>query len=111
MEADGLAELLEHHEPTVIAAGGGEVLHPDSRERLCRPGVTAVWLDASPAFLASRVAPTPHRPLLQGDHSPREVLSRLHQHRAALYAEVADLTIDSKPLPHTPAPPKTQLAH
>src|SRR3546814_4649579 len=77
MEADVLAELLEHHEPTVIAAGGGVVLHPDSRERLCRPGVTAVWLDASPAFLASRVAPKPHRPLLQGDQSPREVLERL----------------------------------
>src|SRR3546814_1448522 len=94
MEADVLAELLEHHEPTVIAAGGGVVLHPDSRERLCRPGVTAVWLDASPAFLASRVAPKPHRPLLQGDQSPREVLERLHPPPAGPHAGVGDVNIE-----------------
>ena len=55
IEADVLEELLEHHEPTVVAAGGGVVLREDSRERLKRPLVTTVWLDASPAFLASRV--------------------------------------------------------
>src|SRR3546814_19279767 len=78
MEADVLAELLEHHEPTVIAAGGGVVLHPDSRERLCRPGVPAVWLEATPAFLATPVAPNPPPPILHADPSPTARTHRTH---------------------------------
>lgn len=97
IEADVLEELLEHHESTVIAAGGGVVLREESRARLQRPSVTTVWLDASPAFLASRVTRKPHRPLLHGEDSPRDVLDRLHQERAPLYAEVADITVVVEP--------------
>jgi shikimate kinase len=110
IEADVLEELLEHHEPTVIATGGGVVLRPESRRRLQAPEVTVVWLDAVPAFLASRVEGRSHRPLLAGDEPARDVLTRLHAERAPLYAEVADLTIDVQPFHRDDDEPRTALA-
>lgn len=109
LEAEVLEDLLEHHDATVIAAGGGVVLSPESRERLRRPEVTVVWLDADPAFVASRVSAKPNRPLLDGA-DPRELLTRLHRERAPLYAEVADLTVEVAPFHHEEEHPKRALA-
>ena len=94
----------------MIAAGGGLVVRAENRARLRRPDVTVVFLDASPAFLASRVANRPQRPLLDGAESPREVLTRLHAERAALYAEVADLAVDVEPFHATEEKPKRAMA-
>lgn len=110
IESDVLEELLEHHEPTVIASGGGVVLSGENRHRLRQPWVTVVWLDAGPAFLASRVEAKPHRPLLAGDESAREVLTRLHAERAPLYAEVADLVVEVEPFHRDEEKPKRALA-
>lgn len=110
IEADVLEELLEHHEPAVIASGGGVVLSPKNRARLRQPSVTVVWLDASPAFLASRAAAKPHRPLLAGEESPRDVLTRMHEERAPLYAEVADVVVDVEPFHAPDETPKKALA-
>lgn len=110
IEADVLEELLEHHEPTVIASGGGVVLTGENRHRLQQPNVTVVWLDASPAFLASRVEAKAHRPLLRGAETAREVLTRLHDERADLYREVADAVVDVEPFHHAEDKPKRALA-
>lgn len=110
LEADVLEELLERHDPTVIASGGGVVLRDDSRERLRHPAVTVVWLDAGPAFLASRVEGKPHRPLLATDEPARDVLERLHRERAPLYEEVADLRVDVEPFHRDEDKPKRALA-
>ncbi|MFP5255999.1 MAG: shikimate kinase [Acidimicrobiia bacterium] len=110
IEADVLEELLEHHEPAVIASGGGVVLNGENRRRLQQPSVTTVWLHASPAFLASRAQAKPHRPLLAGDASPREVLERLHAERADLYREVADVVVDVEPFHRAEDKPKRALA-
>jgi shikimate kinase len=110
LEADTFEELLEHREPCVIASGGGLVLRAESRARLRRPDVTVVFLDASPAFLASRVANRPQRPLLDGAGSARDVLTRLHTERAALYAEVADITVDVEPFHAAEEKPKRAMA-
>lgn len=110
LEADTFEELLEHHEPCVIAGGGGLVLRADNRARLARPDVTVVFLDASPAFLASRVQGKPHRPLLLGDESTIDVLTRLHATREPLYAEVADITVDVEPFHERDKKPKQALA-
>lgn len=109
IEADVLEELLEHHEPAVIASGGGVVLTGESRQRLRQPTVTVVWLDASPSFLASRVEHQGHRPLLAGEE-PRDVLTRLHAERAPLYEEVADLVVDVEPFDEADDQPKRSLA-
>ncbi len=110
IEADVLEELLEHQEPAVIASGGGVVLNGDNRSRLRQPHVTTVWLDARPAFLASRVEAKAHRPLLAGAETPREVLERLHAERVELYREVADLVVDVEPFHQDEDKPKKVLA-
>jgi shikimate kinase len=110
VEADVLARLLEDPERMVLAAGGGVVLRAENRARLTDPGVTVVWLDADPAFLASRIEKKAHRPLLAGDESPREVLARLHRERAALYGEVADLRVAVEPFHRDADKPKQALA-
>lgn len=93
-EAAVLAELLAGPEPLVIATGGGAVLDPASR-RLLVSGPVVVWLQAPTATLVDRVAhpSAPDRPLL--DEGPEVVLDRLARERGSLYAEVADLSIDS----------------
>jgi shikimate kinase len=110
LEADTFEELLEHHEPCVIASGGGLVLSADSRARLRRPDVTVVHLDAGPSFLASRVAGKTHRPLVSGDEPPLSVLTRLHAERSPLYAEVADITVAVEPFHAHEEKPKQALA-
>lgn len=110
IEADVLEELLEHHTPAVIASGGGVVVTAESRRRLADPAITVVWLDASPAFLASRIEQREHRPLLAGHESPRDVLERLHAERAPLYAEVADIVVDVEPFHRGQEKPKKALA-
>lgn len=110
IEADVLEELLEHHRPAVIATGGGVVLREDNRERLKRPDVTVVWLDARPSFLASRVEGRTHRPLLSGDEPAHDVLARLHAERAPLYAAVADITVDVEPFNDDDQKPRTAVA-
>ncbi len=110
LESDTFEELLEHHEPCVIASGGGLVLRTDNRARLRRPDVTVVFLDAGPAFLASRVAGKTHRPLITDAESAREILTGLHAERAPLYAEVADITVAIEPFHAGEEKPKHALA-
>jgi shikimate kinase len=110
LEADTFEELLEHHEPCVIASGGGLVLRSDNRARLRRRDLTVVFLDAGPAFLASRVEGKTHRPLLQGPEPARVVLDRLHAERAPLYAEVADIIVAVEPFHAQEEKPKRALA-
>lgn len=110
LESDTFEELLEHHEPCVIASGGGLVLRSDNRGRLRRRDVTVVLLDAGPAFLASRVEGKAHRPLVNGATSALELLTRLHAERSPLYAEVADLTVAVEPFHAREEKPKQALA-
>jgi len=110
LEADTFEELLEHHEPCIIASGGGLVLRSDNRSRLRRHDVTVVFLDAGPRFLASRVEGKPHRPLLHGAEPTRDVLNRLHAERSPLYAEVADITVAVEPFHDREEKPKRALA-
>ncbi len=110
LEADTFEELLEHHEPCVIASGGGLVLRSDNRIRMRRREVTVVFLDATPAFLASRVSRKAHRPLLHGSEAPLEVLTGLHATRAPLYAEVADITVPIEPFQTSTDKPKQAIA-
>ena len=77
--------------PCVIAAPGGVVLDPAVRAALVDAFV--VWLRTDPATLAGRVRPGDHRPLLSD--RPFEVLRSMAVDRSHLYAEVADVTIDT----------------
>ena len=109
-EARHLHRLLGADVPTVVAAGGGVVLQADNRARLGEGDVTVVWLDAEPAFLASRAEAKPHRPLLAQGASARDVFERLDRERRPLYEEVADVTIDVQPFHAEEAKPKAAMA-
>ncbi len=108
LEADVMAELLAGA-PRVVAAGGGAVTDPVTRRALTDPAVTVVFLDGSPAFLASRAEARPSRPLLVGTDA-RSTFERLHAERGAWYREVADIVVDIEPFHAGHAKPKAALA-
>lgn len=91
-ESAQLAELSAR-EGIVLATGGGAVLSADNR-RLLRERGYVIWLDASVDAQLARLARDRHRPLLQAPDR-RERLEHLAVQRNALYAETADLRIDS----------------
>lgn len=76
----------------VIATGGGAVLAEENRECLRTRGMV-VYLDVSPNQLYERTRRDKNRPLLQVEN-PLQRLQALHDARAPLYREVADLIID-----------------
>ncbi len=92
LESSVLAEIIASEEPSVIAAAGGIVLRPENRDLLADAG-TVVWLRAPVEVLLERVATGTHRPALAED--PEGTLRAMERDREPLYAEVADLTVDT----------------
>jgi shikimate kinase len=114
LEAQVLEDLLARDDAPVIASGGGVVVREANRKLLTEhEDVLVVWLNASPAFLASRIeqkAQKAHRPLLAGDEPARAVLERLSAERGPLYAEVADLEVLVQPYHEAHDKPKRTIA-
>jgi shikimate kinase len=92
LEVSVLAELLDRTEPSVIAAAGGIVLRQENRDALAHAG-TVVWLRAPVEVLLSRVVNGSHRPALAED--AEGTLRSMERDREPLYAEVADVTVDT----------------
>lgn len=109
LESALLSELLAVETPLLIASGGGVVTVEANREALRRPDVLVIHLDATPAFLASRVQRKADRPLLQGQDL-RTVLGRLHAERARWYEEVADERVDVDAFHERASQPKKAMA-
>jgi shikimate kinase len=91
-ESAALGEGLAARTPAIIAVAAGVILETDDRRRMTDAGLV-VWLDAPPAVLAARAARGEHRPFLDAD--PAGWLEAQGAQRAPLYAEVADLRIDT----------------
>ncbi len=89
-EARLLAELCEQP-GQVVATGGGVILRPENRA-LLRAQPRVVYLQATVAELWSRLRHDRKRPLLQGK-DPRARIEQMHSDRAALYEEVAKITV------------------
>ena len=89
--------LAAETSPTVLSVGGGALLNAENCEILRRNSFV-VWLSAPAPVLWQRVAADAHsgdgRPPLT-DHDPREELSRLLAAREPLFAQAADLRIDT----------------
>jgi shikimate kinase len=82
--------------PGVFALGGGALLDQGTRTRLralATSGTVVALLTASLPVLQQRVGDGTRRPLLAGDVRVR--LAALVEERAALFAEVATLTVDT----------------
>ena len=92
LESDVLRALIEEPTSSVIAAAGGVVLSPLNRELLAHAGLV-VWLKAPVEVLLGRVRNGTHRPALADD--PRGTLMQMESTRQDLYAEVADVVVDS----------------
>lgn len=90
-EASVVAELVATDHPSVVSTGGGAVLDPTTRA-LLHDRATVVWLRASPAMLAHRIAPDGARPLLAND--PGTTLHQLAAEREPLYRETAHHVVD-----------------
>lgn len=84
-------ERLTSLDGVVLATGGGAVIDPDNRRILAERGAV-VYLLTSVEQQIARTRHGRHRPLLSGV-DPEATLSDLMQRRAALYREIADLTV------------------
>jgi shikimate kinase len=92
LEALALREALADP-PCVVATGGGVVLRAENRA-LLRQAAFVAWLDAPTRALVARLrAHAEARPLLEGDPAVR--LAALRAARAALYAEVAYVRLET----------------
>jgi len=91
-EAEVIDELTQR-ENVLIATGGGAVLDPASRARLRERG-RVVYLRTSVEQQLARTRRSEARPLLNNP-DPRGTLARLFALRAPLYAEVAEITVDT----------------
>jgi shikimate kinase len=86
-------ERLTRLDSVVLATGGGAVIDPDNRRTLSERGVV-VYLETSVDQQLERTRHTRHRPLLNGT-DPQQKLKDLMQRRAALYAEIAVITVST----------------
>jgi shikimate kinase len=88
---------LMNGEPRVIATGGGAFIQDDTRA-LILASALAIWLDASPEVLVTRVARRDTRPLLR-DGDPRQILEDLARVRNPIYAQ-SHIRVVSQHAPH-----------
>jgi shikimate kinase len=83
-------------EQMIIIGGGGIVLRDENVEIL-RSQAVIVWLDADEQTLFTRAARKQNRPLLQMK-SPRKSFSEILAARRPLYANIADIRVDTSGL-------------
>jgi len=86
-------ERLTRLESIVLATGGGAVIEADNRRVLTERGIV-VYLETSIEQQLERTRHARHRPLLN-DTDPEEKLKELMLRRAALYAEIANITVST----------------
>jgi shikimate kinase len=80
----------------IIITGGGIVLRKENVEILKSQGVI-VWLDADEKTLFARASRKQNRPLLR-TKNPRKAFSQILASRRPLYANIADIRVDTSVL-------------
>ena len=91
-EAEVIRELSSLSD-IVLATGGGAILNLDTRAVMKQSG-KVIYLRASINSIMLRTSNDKNRPLLQ-TADPRAKIEELARQREPLYAEVADLVIDT----------------
>ena len=83
-------------EQTIIITGGGIVLRKENVEIL-KSQAAIVWLDGDEETLFARASRKQNRPLLQ-TKNPRKTFSQILGARRPLYANIADIRVDTSVL-------------
>jgi len=91
-ESEALRLGLECAPPCIVGAAAGTILDEANRRALRKAGLV-VWLRASVATLSRRAVRAADRPWL--DEDPEAWLRRAADERNPLYAEVANLIVDT----------------
>jgi shikimate kinase len=86
-------DAVTRRDGVLVSTGGGAVLDAATRERLRARG-RVVYLRTSVDQQLARTRRSNDRPLLNND-DPRGTLERLFEQRAPLYAEVAEIVVDT----------------
>ncbi len=86
-EAEHLRTCLAERPAPIIAAASSVLDDPECRAEM-KPALV-VWLDATPEFVAEKIAAKPYRPRFGME--PLALATELHERRAASFEEVADL--------------------
>jgi shikimate kinase len=86
-------DRLTQLDAIVLATGGGAVIEAENRRLLAERGVV-VYLETSIEQQLERTRHARHRPLFNGTN-PQEKLAELMLRRAALYAEIAQVTVST----------------
>src|SRR5262245_38853592 len=87
---------MRTEDQTIVVTGGGIVLRKENVEIL-RSQSVIVWLDGDEETLFARAFRKQNRPLLQ-TKSPRKAFSRILGARRILYANIADIRVDTSVL-------------
>jgi len=87
---------MRTEESTIIITGGGMVLRKENVEIL-KSHAVVVWLDGDEETLFARASQTQNRPLLQ-TKNPRKTFSQILTARRPLYANIADIRVDTSVL-------------
>lgn len=93
LETECLKELLGQKDNCIIAVGGGLPLQKENRELLRQLGYL-IYLQVTPDTIYKRLRSDTTRPLLQGDN-PRGRIEELLNQRSSVYAETADMIMDT----------------
>lgn len=88
---------LLHEGPSVLATGGGAFMNPETRTWIAEVGIS-IWLKAELEVLMRRVRKRSNRPLLK-TADPEGSMRQIMAARQPIYA-LADLTIESRDIPH-----------
>jgi len=87
---------MRGEEQRIIVTGGGIVLRKENVEIL-RSHSVIVWLDGDEQTLFARASRKQNRPLLQTEN-PRKTFSQILAARRPLYANIADIRVDTSVL-------------
>ena len=87
---------MRTEEQTIIVTGGGIVLRKENVEIL-KSQAAIVWLDGDEETLFTRASRKQNRPLLQTTN-PRKSFSEILRARRPLYANIADIRVDTSVL-------------
>lgn len=96
-ETEALRQI-SHSDESIVVTGGGILLRAQNRDLIRELG-RVVNLTADEETIFERISRRPNRPLLRTEN-PRASVCQLMRERQSLYAQAADVTVNTSNLTH-----------